>query len=67
MAVNKQLAAFKVMSEVNICFQSGGSSNMVGLICPLVKTGLTELPWAPHYSLIANRYVNFGFKLKSKQ
>ena len=40
---------------------------MVGLICPLVKTGLTELPWAPHYSLIANRYVNFGFKLKSKQ
>ena len=34
------------MSEANICFQSGGgggSSNLVGLICPLVGIGLTEL------------------------
>ena len=40
---------------------------MVGLICPLFGIGLTELPRAPHFSLIANRYVNFRFKLKSKQ
>ena len=45
----------------------GGSNDMVGLICPLFGIGLTELPWAPHLSPIANMYVNFGFKLKSKK
>ena len=40
---------------------------MEGLIWVLVGTGLSEFPQTARYSLIANRHVNFGFKLKSKK
>ena len=66
-----KVAAFKVShvrgEYLYVFNRGGGSSNLVGLICPLVGIGLTELPWATHYSPITNRYVNFRFKLRSKK
>ena len=53
------------LQGLKIC---GACSTGLGIMCPpLFGIELTELPRAPHFSLIANRYLNFGFKLKSKQ